>query len=232
MERKEFIRIYFKNEAITLLEKTEFIYDKHKKVCEVLNKLDWVQNGNLLDWSDKENISIALLKYFKKMIRSHTTVTKLNDDYFDKFSNSAVLNATKKYNNTFTFAYDIETKDHSEYNSILRIYKFELMPQLQNFQSAKSFIYALIEIFTPISLEVVDRTLYAENEIMELNYLPGWMTYFDNSFKLPKLPEWVEVEKLPNGGHLIITTKEVFNPENNEHKEKARVMLELLQLKG
>ena len=105
------------------------------------------------------------------------------------------------------------------------------MPQMQKWESAKDFIEKLIEIFSPITLEMVDERLITDEEEMSNEYLSGWMTYFDESFDLPELPEWANVETMPGGGHLIITTEEDFDPENEEHKKKARALLPLLQLK-
>lgn len=185
----------------------------------------------LRDINNREEIYSILLKSFKKLIKRHTAITKIEDDYIDEFSSFEVFNQSKKYLECCTITHNIETKDLAKYNSNLLIDKYERLFVMHNYEMAKQFVYNLVDIFNPFSIDVSDRELYVSEERRANRFWPGWMMYFDSSYELPELPEWVKIETLPNGGHLIITTEEVFDPENPEHKEKARSLLCLLQLK-
>ena len=232
MERDSLLRIYYKNEVKTLREKAEFIYDRHLKVSNILDNKYWVLDGKGVDINNKEEIYSILLKSFKKLIKRHTTITKIEDDYIDEFSSFEVFNQSKKYLECCKITYNIETKDLGKNASNLVMKKYEKLSVMQNYETAKQFIYNLVDIFNPFSIEVTEtETLYDLDELSGKKFWPGWMLYFDSSYKLPQLPEWVKIETLANGGHLIITTEEVFNPANPEHKEKARSLLPLLQLK-
>lgn len=233
MERDTLLRLYFKSDVKTLIEKAEFIFEKHQKLGEVLFKREWyLSDKTLLDSNDKESVCQALLKSFKMTIKKNSSLAKIDDDYFDEFANTESFYFSKKFDNDSALRYSIYTEGLSKYHSLLLIKKYELMPQMQAFNEVENFVSILINLFSPMTLEVIDCNIYTNDEEMDSKYLPGWMTYFDSSFELPKLPEWVKVEAIPNGGQLIITTEEVFNPENPEHKEKARALLPLLQLKS
>lgn len=232
MERDTLIRFYFKNEVKTLVEKAEFIFDKHQKMGEILSKSEWyLSDRTLLDSNDKELICQALLKSFKKIIKKNTILTKIEDNYFDEFANTESFYFSQKFDNDSVIRYCIYTEGLSRYDSVLLIKKHELIPKMQGFNEVKNFVGDIITLFSPITLELIDRNIYTDDEEMDSKYLPGWMTYFDSSFVIPPLPEWVKVETLSNGGHLIITTEEVFNPENPGHVKKAKDLLPLLQLK-
>jgi len=158
-------------------------------------------------------------------------IRKVDDDYCGDCDGGDSFYFSRKLDDDSSIRYSIFTEGLSRYNSYAFINKYELMPQMQKLESAKDFIEKLIEIFSPITIEVIDYTIYNRDERIHKKYLPGWMTYFDSSFDLPKLPEWAKVETMPGGGHLIITTEEDFDPENEEHKKRARTLLPLLQLK-
>lgn len=231
MERNTLLRVYFKNEVKTLVEKAEYIFEKQRQLGSILNKSEWyLSDKTLLDSNDKIIVSQALLKSFKKTIKKNTALSKIEDDYSDEFANTESFYFSQKFDKDSVVRYSIYTKDLSRYNSLILIKKYELIPQMRGFNEIKDFVGDLIELFYPITLEVIDNTIYSNDEQLNNEYLPGWMLYFDSSYTIPELPEWVKVETLPNGGHLIITTEEVFNPENNEHRERARSLLNLLQL--
>ncbi len=233
MEREKFLRIYFKNEVRTVAEKAEFVYEKQKRLSEVLNKTEWIMGSDVsrVDINDKELICAKLLKSMKSSVRRIFMIRKVDDDYCGDCGGWDSFYFSRKLDDDSHVTYEIYTKGMSRYNSYAFIYKYELMPQMQKWESAKDFIEKLIEIFSPITLEMVDVRPFTDEEEMSNKYLSGWMTYFDESFDLPELPEWAKVETMLGGGHLIITTEEDFDPENEEHKKRARTLLPLLQLK-
>lgn len=231
MERDSLLRIYYKNEVRTLREKAEFIYDRHLKLSNILDNKYWVLDGKGIDINNKEEICSILLKSFKKLIKRHTAVTKIEDDYIGEFSSFEVFNQSKKYLECCSITYNIETKGLAKYNSNLLIDKYERLTIMQNYETAKQFVYNLVDIFNPFSIDITDMDLYISEERKANRFWPGWMLYFDSNYELPELPEWVKIETLPQGGHLIITTEEVFDPEKTEHKEKARSLLNIFQLK-
>jgi hypothetical protein len=224
------LRLYFKNEVKSLQEKADYVFEKHFRVSYLLDKFDWDFNRSIIDFNNKELACNSFLKSFKKTIKRHTYLKSVDDNYVDEISSSVVLSLPKNYD--YEFIYNIETNGLSKYNSILRIYNVELISYYQNYESWMKFIKNLILLFPTITLEVFDPNIFKSEEKNDNNFLPSWMTYFDKSFELPNLPKWVKVETLSNGGHLIITTEEVFSPENPEHKEKARILLPFLQLKS
>ena len=233
MEREKFLRLYFKNEVKTVAEKVEFIFEKQKRLSEVLNKTEWFMASDMscVDINDKELVCAKILKTAKSSVRRIFMIRKVDDDYCGDCRCWYAFYFSRKFDDDSDIFYGIYTKGMSRYNSYAFINKYELMPQMQKLESAKDFIEKLIEIFSPITLEMVDPRLFTDEEEMSNKYLSGWMTYFDESFDLPELPEWAKVETMPGGGHLIITTEEDFDPENEEHKKRARTLLPLLQLK-
>jgi len=232
MERETLLRIYFKNEVKTVAEKAEFVFEKQKRLSEVLNKTEWIMASDVsrVDINDKELICAKLLKSIKSSVRRIFMIRKVDDDYCGDCGGGDSFYFSRN-NDDSSIRYCIFTEGLSRYNSYAFINKYELMPQMQKLESAKDFIEKLIEIFSPITIEVIDYTIYNRDESIYKKYLPGWMTYFDSSFDLPELPEWAKVETMPGGGHLIITTEEDFDPENEEHKKRARTLLPFLQLK-
>ncbi len=226
--RASLLRMSFPCESITLLEKAKFIYNKHSLVSVVLDIDEWeFSNRKISDFQHQEIVPNLILKSFKKEIRQHTIIRDIPDDYIDNF-NSALFFTTGR--NCTSFSYYIFAKGKSKYNSSLIVRGYDKLSVMNSFSAAKKFLYDLIEIFDPFSIEVTDSNLYSFDE-MSNKFWPGWMLYFSSIYQLPELPAWVKAETLPNGGHLIITTEEVFDPANPEHKEKARSLLGLLQLR-
>ena len=70
MERETLLRLYFKSNVKTLIEKAELIFEKHQKLGEALSKQEWyLSDRTFLDGNDKELICQAILKSFKKTIK-------------------------------------------------------------------------------------------------------------------------------------------------------------------
>jgi hypothetical protein len=226
-----FIRVIYNNEATTLAEKAEFIYNKQLELCKFFDCYQWVQiRTKNVDFAQKEETYNAILYSFKDMIR-RVLRKKVDDDYIGNDSaDTECFYRGRKYDGVMALSYKLYTKGVSKYDSVLLADQYHLDPCLKTYDNVHGFIFKLIEVFNPKSIEICDYAAFSEDEILDSQFLPGWMTYFDKSYKLPALPDWVEVRELENGGNLLITTKDVCNYANEDYRQKIYSLLPCLQL--
>lgn len=230
--RESLLRVYFPNTVKTIREKSELVFHNHVLLSDYMKRAKWRFLGKEITvFQEEKSIVNLILENFKNVIKKNSSLKQIEDNYIDEFANSAVFFSADVLSKNCSFSYDIYSKNISKYDSVFLIENYDSLTEMSNYPKSVDFLKKLILILNPYSVDVTDFYVYTSEERRNNKYWPGWMTYFDSSFELPKLPEWVKVETLPNGGHLIITTEEVFNPENPEHKEKARALLPLLQLK-
>ncbi len=231
--RESLIRAYFPNSVNTIREKSELITNYHIQLSEFMKRTEWRFLGKEIRITNGErSVADLILNNFKKVIKRNSTLKQIDDNYADEFANTAVFFSSDSKSKNCSISYNVYSKSNLKYDSILLVEKFDLLSEMRDLPLSIEFLKIIISILNPYSIDVTDFQLYTSEERRNNKYWPGWMMYFDASFELPNLPEWVKVETLANGGHLIITTEEIFNPENQEHKEKARILLPFLQLKS
>ena len=79
---------------------------------------------------------------------------------------------------------------------------------------------------------VVTQYDFVEEVLKQTNddYWFGWMTYFSDEIKLPRIPSEIKIEKLPHGGKILLTTEDVFDTYNNEHANRAKALAQAFKI--
>lgn len=235
MDNQTLIRIHCEPIQLNLIERAELIYDLHLKICNFLNiEIFNIGGGAKFSLNQKSEIIQKILKKFKNELRSNTGIKTIEDSHYDQHSSDINCYFTVDKNTSTSFAYSLGAKDdylNKKMSLIIRDY--ENIALLKTANDVRSFLIFIVELFNPISIEIIDmRTDNDLNQYYDDTYWFGWMTYFSNKINLHGLPSEMKMEKLSNGGNLIITTEEIFDPKNNEHALKVRKLANFFKNNG
>lgn len=233
MRNRNIIRLYFEPQSLSVINRAKFLAQKQALISESLNKFNWLLfDKTAVDLNQQEDVAQLFKKRIKKRIQKSTVIKNIEDDYLDDTNTIDGYYASKRFDDDASFTYSIGSTKH-DYDSSLVIINFDSLNELNRFDGLKHFIFYLINIFEPYSIEVSEYKFFREKmDLRSDEYWFGWMTYFSNKISIPEVPPGIKVEDVGNKGKLIITTEDFFTSDNSEHFNRAKSLVNLFRNKN
>jgi len=232
MRQKNIIRIFSEPHELSILDRARYIVNNQSAISNYLGKFAWfLPDKTPVSLASKNELIQLFLDGIRKRIRRHTVLEEIPDDFFDNTSTVDGFYYSNKFDDETSFIYEVGGLiDGDNTESSLLIKNYSAMEHLTDFDSLRSFILMLVDLFDPSSIEVSEYSFY--RGLMDLEsdeYWFGWVSYFSKNIKLPQVPDEIMIERLPNGGKLLITTYETFNCSNSSHVRKAKLLVDLFR---
>ncbi len=225
---KTMIRVKFKAENLTIIERAKKIYDLHLSLSKYLNKYDWLLDiKKPINISD-ESVNKIMLKSIFRTANSKLG-TKIKETDFGIVSSGFSFFADTKYDDSCIVSYRLGAIWKYDKYSLNMFKNFEVLEQLRTFNEITNLIKYLINEFDPYLIEVTDFGMERINDFQSGEIWHGWMTYINNEFEVPKFPDDIEVINYPNDGKLIISTHDFFEIDNPLHLEKAQNIINFMR---
>lgn len=219
-----FLRAYKPADDLTLSERTERIIQQQRAISDELNIWTWYMYDKAeIDIGNDACYDPIYKKVKKGMNTKRVKIIRYQpNDIPDMQSTCFFIRSKNFIPEPFLITHSLGWRGNYSESECINADNFKNSPEMNNKAAILKLTNKIIDEYKPISLYITSKN-YHRNIAKLPDNTPwtGWITYLDNSIRLPKKrPDFCQVQTKANG-MLFQVCDEMFDDNNPKHSTTA-----------
>jgi len=218
-----FLRAFKPANNLTLAQRAEIILHQQRIISDELKFWTWFVDRTELDIRQDSSYDIIYAQVKKGMNAKMVKITRYNPNDTPDLQSSCIFVYSRKLQDSLVITHRLGFFSHPfQESESISIDKINNPIQFESQEVIEGLVNKIISSYKPITLYLSSKN-YFHSVAKNPDNIPwtGWLTYLDNSIKIPATyPDFCEVKKTLSG-NLFKTTSDLFNEDNPQHTDNA-----------
>lgn len=214
------IYLFSNLEKLNLTDRTLYVIELLEVIHSTLGNVDFSFSGKTKTISDKDELFIEILNYFKAPIQKNLKVKEVDNYYTDDIGSVITIRSSN-----MKIKFGVGSSNPKIPNNVI------IECDNISYEDLSKLFYNGIKVVKPIWGSITKFEIF--NDLMQQEtheYKFGYLTYFDNQVILPALPPDYIIKEIFNIGNVIeVSCLPPFNETNLVYLDKLRTLINVFR---